>query len=185
MARSPSSAAPFARRLARALRNIHVADLGALAIVGGLVLDGSAKLLSAPNPLVQLVLVIACTAAAAKRLVAWRHGKGPPISIERPSQTIAIVAGVAPWFLLPLFHQPLHEWPLWAPIAFPPALRVIGACLMVSGMFGPLSLALGGLFLLSSSPFVGVLVAGCLGHAAVRRSSVAPLALTAPAIEDL
>jgi hypothetical protein len=134
--------APFGSRLARAVRNLHVADLVVLAVVGGCVLDVSTKLLSAPNPLVQAIFIIACTAAAAKRLVAWRHGTSEPITIEGPSQMVAIVAGVAPWFLLPALHQPLHEWPLWTPVTFPPALQVIGAVLMLSGIFGPFWIAL-------------------------------------------
>jgi hypothetical protein len=117
--------------------HVHIADLVVLGIVGACVLDVSAKLLSVPNPLVQSVFVIACTASAAKRLVAWRHGKCQPISIEGPSQTIAVVAGVAPWFLLPAVHQPLHEWALWVPIAFPPMLRVLGAIVMLAGVFSP------------------------------------------------
>ena len=120
------------------MRNLHVADLIVLAVVGGCVLDLSTKLLSTPNPLVQAVFIVACTAAAAKRLVAWRGGTCQPIVIEAPSQTIAIVAGVAPWFLLPA----LHESPLWAPVTFPPALQVIGAVLMMSGVIGPFWVAL-------------------------------------------
>jgi hypothetical protein len=108
MASTPIVAAPFARRLARACANLRVADLVVLAIVGGCVLNASAKLVSTPHPLLQLVLVIGCTSAAAKRLVAWRHGRCQPISIEGPAQTIAVVAGVTPWFLLTGFDQPLH-----------------------------------------------------------------------------
>jgi len=131
-------AAPFGSRFACAVRNLHVADLVVLAVVGGCVLDLSTKLLSPPNPLVQAVFIVACTAAAAKRLVAWRHGTCQPIVIEAPSQTIAIVAGVAPWFLLPA----LHDSPLWSPVTFPPALQVIGAVLMMSGVIGPFWVAL-------------------------------------------
>lgn len=190
MARTPSAAAPFARRLARALRDLHVADIVVLAIVGSCALDASAKLLSAPNPVVQSVVVIACTAAASKRLVAWRHGGCRPLSIERPSQAIAVVAGVAPCFLLPLLRQPFQDWSLWVPIVFPLSLRVIGASLMMCGVFGPFWLALRGrgasvgvgestlrdatrpgvdacahamgLFLLSSSPLIGVLTTSWL-----------------------
>lgn len=142
MARTSGVAAPFAKRLSRALRNLHVADLVVLTIIGGGALDASTKLLAAPNPFVQSVLVIVFTAAAAQRLLAWRHGTRRTVSIEGASQTITIVVAAAPWFLLPLLRQPFQNWLQWAPLAFPLPLRVIGACLMMSGVLGPFWLAL-------------------------------------------
>jgi hypothetical protein len=142
MARKPGIAASFARRLSRALRNLHVADLVVLALIGGGVLDTSATLLAAPNPIVQSVVVFAFSAAAAKRLLAWRHGTRRTISLQGASQTITIVVAAAPWFLLPLLRQPFQNWLQSAPLAFPLPLRVVGACLMMSGVLGPFWLAL-------------------------------------------
>jgi protein-S-isoprenylcysteine O-methyltransferase Ste14 len=141
MATDRGTSASFAAKVGQAARNVHVADLVVLALVGACVMDTSATLLNAPNPLVQLVLVIACTSAAAKRLLTWRHGECHPISVKGPSQTIAVVAAAAPWLLLPLLRHPLQSWLQWAPLALPLPVRVIGACLMVSGVFGPFWLA--------------------------------------------
>ena len=178
MAGIASTAEHFAQTPGRAAVYRYVADLVVLAIAGGCVMEASAQLLSVYNPVVLALMVIAWTAAAAKRLVAWRHGTRGAISIRGASQTITIVAGMAPWFLLPLVRQPLQDSTLWAPLAFPLFLRVVGACLMMSGVFAPFWVALRGsgpstgdtgfalsaigFFLLSSSPLVGVLTTGWL-----------------------
>ena len=137
MATGRGTSASFAAKVGQAARNV----VTTCAARSTRVMDTSATLLNAPNPLVQLVLVIACTSAAAKRLLTWRHGECHPISVKGPSQTIAVVAAAAPWFLLPLLRHPLQSWLQWAPLALPLPVRVIGACLMVSGVFGPFWLA--------------------------------------------
>jgi hypothetical protein len=85
--------------------------------------------------LVQLVLVIACT----RRPPNVSHVAARRVSSDLrpgPSQTIAVVAAAAPRFLLPLLRHPLQSWLQWAPRTAAP-VRVIGACLMMSGVSGP------------------------------------------------
>ena len=130
--------APLAQPFARVPVRVHVTDLVVLAIVGGFALEVSTKLLSGGDALVQSVLVIAWTAAAARRLVDWRHGKSRPLALEGASQALAVVVGMAPWFLFPLMDGSFQNWWPWASIAFPPLFRIIGASLIMCGCAGPI-----------------------------------------------
>ena len=132
-----STVAPVSQPFARVRVRIHVTDLVVLAIVGGCVLEASAKLLSADDALVQIVLVIAWTSAAAKRLVDWRHGKARAFAIEGSTQALAIVVGMAPCFGLLLMDGSFQQWSPWESITFPLPFRIIGAGLLLSGMLGP------------------------------------------------
>ena len=143
-------------------------------MVGGCVLEASTKLLAAPGVLVQTVLVIAWTATAAKRLVDWRHGKSRVLTLEGGSQALAVVAGMAPWFML-LMDGAFHSLSPLDSFTFPPVFRFFGAILIICGILGPFRVAgrrgrapahAGGFayafgFLLLSSPVIGVLATGC------------------------
>jgi hypothetical protein len=177
MAHAATTIAPRTQPLARVPVRLHVPDLVVLTIVGGCVLEASAKLLSGPDPLVQILLVIAWTAAAAKRLVDWRHGKAPAVALEDAPHPLALAVGMAPWFGLLLMDGSFQNWSPWASITFPPPFRIVGAVVIVSGVLGPFWIALRtrttfaraggfayafGFLLLSSSPLIGVLATGWL-----------------------
>ena len=192
MADAATTTAPVAQPLARVPVRIHVPDLVVLLIVGGCVLEASAKLLTGPDALVQILLVIAWTAAAAKRIVDWRHGKAPALTLEEAPQPFALVVGMAPWFVLLMMDGSFQNWSPWASITFPPLFRIVGAVVIVAGVLGPFWVALRrrstlvradgfayafGFLLLSSSPLIGVLATGWLAlRYSVHRELPAPAA---------
>jgi hypothetical protein len=167
-------------------RYLHLPDLVVLAIAGGVALEASTALLPVGHRILQTVVVIAWTAGAARRLVAWRHGKGRVLPVDDVPEMLLVAAGMTPWILLPLMRDPAGAWPLWAPLAFPGSLRVVGGCLAMAAVIGPFWTASGrgttaalqrraavrtlnrpgldacacaaGFFLLSASPVVGVLI---------------------------
>jgi hypothetical protein len=122
---------------------VHVADLVVLAVAGGVAFNASAALLPVGHPALQAVAVIVWTAGAARRLVAWRHGKGRVLAVDGAPEMLLVAAGMVPWILLPLMNDPVQTWPVWAPLAFPASLRVLGACLTMAGVVGPFWMARG------------------------------------------
>jgi hypothetical protein len=104
-----------------------------LASAGGLALEAGSKVLPASDPIGQALLVIASTALAARRLISWRDGHLQPLHVRSVTQTIAILAGVAPWFVLPL----LHAYSSLAPGAIVPGVRLAGTALILAAVAGP------------------------------------------------
>jgi hypothetical protein len=167
--------------------HLHVGDLIALGIVFSGAVTASSDLLGTRHDGLRAALIIGWACSALRRIVAWRGGEYQHITIEGPSKTIALVVGVTPWFMLPLVHGRFQDWAIWTPVPMPFPLRIIGAALLMAGVFAPFWLALSsgtgafgpsplrltsnptgptvdafahavGLFLLSASPLVGVLV---------------------------
>jgi len=120
------------------------ADLVVLLIAGGCVLEASAKLLPAPDPFLQVVLVIASTALAARRLVALRSGKCRVIGIASPIRAVAVLAGMMPWFALTLVHGPSSSASLFGSVALPASFRAAAASLILSSILAPFWIALRG-----------------------------------------
>lgn len=104
-----------------------------LASAGGLALEAGSKLLPASDPIGQALLVIASTSLAARRLVSWRDGHLEPLQVRSVAQTIAILAGVTPWFVMPL----LHAYSSLAPGAIVPGVRLAGTALVLVAVATP------------------------------------------------
>jgi hypothetical protein len=133
---------PVARTPQAPAVRLRGADLVVVAIACGSVMQASAKLLPPPDLVLQSVLVVAWTAMAVRRLLAWRHGRVGPVKVQGVAQGAAIACGLAPWVLLTVMETPLGAESTWAVATAPHSLRLFGACLVVWGVLGPFWLAL-------------------------------------------
>jgi hypothetical protein len=143
-----------------------------LAIVSACALEASSRFLAVQGPIAQSLLVIAWTAAAARRLVAWRHGHGP-VPVERLSQGLTIVACAVPIVVMQSLNPSSREWPAIALASFPSSLHLAGALFIAFGVLAPFWVPRSrmgvefyaraiGFILLTASPLVAAVVAGCV-----------------------
>jgi hypothetical protein len=128
---------PFVRRSGRPSTGSRLADLVALAIVGGCALEASSKLVPGPSPFLQSAFVIAVTALAARRLVEWRHGTSRPLTVQSGPELIFVLAGMAPWLALPILQASTQGAWLGTLTAFGISLPHIGVCLILLGVISP------------------------------------------------
>lgn len=113
--------------------SLRLDDLVVLTIVSACALEASSKLLGVRDPIVQSFLVIGWTAAAARRLVAWRHGQGP-LHLDRPSQKLTVVACTAPLFLMQL----VNPWSMTGGrLSSPFWLQAIGGLSILVSLLAP------------------------------------------------
>jgi hypothetical protein len=117
-------------------------DLIVLGVVVGFVLPLASDLLRVRDPRTIVVLAIWWGCAAVKRLMAWRNGQECERQLldngrVRVGTGVIILAGVAPWIVLPLLQQYYPDASLWDPISLPAWLRAAGAVLMLGGVMRP------------------------------------------------
>jgi hypothetical protein len=123
-------------------------DLVVLLVVVGFVLPVASDLLRVGDRRAIAVLAICWACAALKRLIAWRNGeRGQRELLEHGGVKVAtsfvVLAGVAPWVVLPLLQQCYpHAW-VWIPMSLPTWLRAGGGVLMLCGVMRPFLAALG------------------------------------------
>jgi hypothetical protein len=187
-------------------------DLVVLTIVSACALEASTKLLGVSDPIVQSLLVIAWTAAAARRLVAWRHGQGPA-RLDRLSQKLTVVACTAPLFVMQLLNPTSRDWSTSAPLSLPFWLHASGGLFIVISLLAPFcaqasrrlidrsrgpernGLSLGdvefqarviGFILLTGSPVVGAAVCAgmMLKHWTEPQGATSPVAAASAGITD-
>jgi hypothetical protein len=126
----------------RRLRTLQATDLIVLGVVVGFVLPLASGLLRVRDPRTIMVLAIWWGCAAVKRLMAWRNGQACERQLldngrVRAGAGVIVLAGVAPWFVLPLVQQYYPDASLWDPISLPIWLRAAGAVLMLGGVIRP------------------------------------------------
>jgi hypothetical protein len=177
-------------------------DLVVLLVVVGFVLPVASDLLRVGDRRAIAVLAICWACAALKRLMAWRNGQRGQRELFQHggvegATSLIVLAGVAPWIVLPLLQQCYpHAW-IWIPMSLPIWLRAGGGVLMLCGVMKPFLAALGrdrpdtgtmtmhspagrsitpdmlmdglGFALLAASPLLGALLAGCLALTSINR----------------
>jgi hypothetical protein len=122
-------------------------DLIVLVVVVGFVLPVASDLLRVRDPRTIIVLAICWTCAALRRLTELRNGQRRQRQIIQDGRgtvaaSVIMIAGAAPWIVLPLLQQCYPHASLWAPIGLPVWLRAGGAGLMVCGVMRPFLAAL-------------------------------------------
>jgi hypothetical protein len=128
--------APAASTSVAASTRLRVDDAVVLAIVTACGLEASSKLLHVQNPIVQTLLVVAWSAAAARRLVAWRHGQGA-VRFDRLYQQLTVVACTAPLFAMPLLNPSASNWSGGGLFSLPSWLQASGGLLIVMSLLVP------------------------------------------------
>jgi hypothetical protein len=115
---------------------LRLEDLVVLTIVSACALEASSKLLGVGDPIVQSWLVIGWTAAAARRLLAWRHGQGS-LHFDRLSQTLIVVGCTAPLFLMPLVNPSSGDGSMGGRLSSPFWLQAIGGLSILVSLVAP------------------------------------------------
>jgi hypothetical protein len=193
----PNEPVPSATSV-RGRARLRVDDLVVLTIVSACALEASSKLLNVQSPIAQSLLVIAWTAAAARRLVAWRHGQDP-VHLERLSQKLTVVACTVPLFVMQLLNPSTRDWATDASLSVPLWFQALGGLFILISLLAPFCARRSrvrspdrpniplpavefyaraiGFILLTASPSVVVAVCACV----VVRSWTEPRPLAGPA----
>jgi hypothetical protein len=120
----------------RGRARLRVDDLVVLTIVSACALEASSKLLNVESPFARSLLVIAWTAAAARRLVAWRHGQDP-VHLERLSQKLTVAACTVPLFVMQLLNPSAPGWSTSDLHFLPVWLQAVGAVSIMVSLLAP------------------------------------------------
>jgi hypothetical protein len=98
-----------------------------------------ARLLGVVDPPAIVVLAMAWTCPAVRRLMAWRRGGAPQwqLTLAQPAEAAAVLAiGGMPWLLLPAIHY-ISSAPAFATVTAPQWLRFAGVVLTLAGITAP------------------------------------------------
>lgn len=120
------------------LKSLRAGDWVVLLLVV-LGVGSTAHYVGITNPTVIAMLSIGWTCPAARQLVAWRRGDAPMrrISPDDLATMPVLLFGAAPWAILPLMQALNPSSPLLS-IPVLPAVRLLGAVLIVIGILRPL-----------------------------------------------
>jgi len=131
----PNEPVPSATSV-RGRARLRVDDLVVLTIVSACALEASSKLLNVQSPIARSLLVIAWTAAAARRLVAWRHGQDP-VHLERLSQRLTVAACTVPLFVMQLLNPSTRNWSTDASLSLPLWFQALGGLFILVSLLAP------------------------------------------------